>query len=296
MELVLFIVTFALLGIQNNGAAGSETDRTNSITSNTEESPHNSTERTSLPTIDDEGFDSEFHWRTPNSMLHGRQYVPTELPYVVIKIRDAECYSSFTESSFVIYLAALDFHNKYLSEVHVRSDNFEYNPYTATRTCKEEEQNTAVMKLQQTPRTQHPNTKSILALEGREPSLGHRYTLPVAATNTEKISNFGNPQCPCREKDDSKWLHLGELIESLKLLPSGRILVYYGPSSTNVNNRKATTQSFPKRIHSPRFLCFKDFARERVSLCGSSDNTSKLTAGQPGKVVQTAYLASKYYT
>ncbi|EYB85367.1 hypothetical protein Y032_0299g1775 [Ancylostoma ceylanicum] len=134
MELVLFIVTFALLGIQNNGAAGSETDRTNSITSNTEESPHNSTERTSLPTIDDEGFDSEFHWRTPNSMLHGRQYVPTELPYVVIKIRDAECYSSFTESSFVIYLAALDFHNKYLSEVHVRSDNFEYNPYTATRT------------------------------------------------------------------------------------------------------------------------------------------------------------------
>ncbi|EYB85368.1 hypothetical protein Y032_0299g1775 [Ancylostoma ceylanicum] len=289
MELVLFIVTFALLGIQNNGAAGSETDRTNSITSNTEESPHNSTERTSLPTIDDEGFDSEFHWRTPNSMLHGRQYVPTELPYVVIKIRDAECYSSFTESSFVIYLAALDFHNKYLSEVHVRSDNFEYNPYTATRTYS------YIYSVFSAASKDECRLDNLAWLPVNVLTC-HRYTLPVAATNTEKISNFGNPQCPCREKDDSKWLHLGELIESLKLLPSGRILVYYGPSSTNVNNRKATTQSFPKRIHSPRFLCFKDFARERVSLCGSSDNTSKLTAGQPGKVVQTAYLASKYYT
>ncbi|KAL6734978.1 hypothetical protein Aduo_005464 [Ancylostoma duodenale] len=137
MKFLLFICAFAPLTIQDDYDEATEnvttrTHLTAANTKNTKDPLTNGTVKTSIPKVD--GIKSKFKWLTPNAMLHGKQNYPNELPYVVIKIRDAECYSSFTESSFVIYLAALDFHNHYLSEVHVRSDSFVFDPYTATRT------------------------------------------------------------------------------------------------------------------------------------------------------------------
>uniref|UniRef100_A0A1I7X2C6 EGF-like domain-containing protein n=1 Tax=Heterorhabditis bacteriophora TaxID=37862 RepID=A0A1I7X2C6_HETBA len=50
------------------------------------------------------------------------------LTYVMIdlKISDAECFSSATESSFIVFLATLTFDNKFVSWMSVRSEQFEY--------------------------------------------------------------------------------------------------------------------------------------------------------------------------
>ncbi|KHJ98259.1 hypothetical protein OESDEN_01764 [Oesophagostomum dentatum] len=45
-------------------------------------------------------------------------------PFLYIRIRDAECYSSNTESSFEVYICAMDYENNFLSSVGIQSDRF----------------------------------------------------------------------------------------------------------------------------------------------------------------------------
>ncbi|CAJ0606888.1 unnamed protein product [Cylicocyclus nassatus] len=75
-------------------------------------------------------------WKIPGNVELIQDYEFSYHPHVDIQIRDAECYSSFTRSTFTIYLGALDYHNCWLSEVHVKSDEFDYDIYTSTRNYK----------------------------------------------------------------------------------------------------------------------------------------------------------------
>ncbi|VDM70754.1 unnamed protein product [Strongylus vulgaris] len=76
-------------------------------------------------------------WNTPAGMRSNQEeYISNQPAYVIVKIRDAECYSAYTQSSFTLYLGALDYHNQWLSEVHIRSNSFIYDKYTSTRTYK----------------------------------------------------------------------------------------------------------------------------------------------------------------
>ncbi|KAK5986348.1 hypothetical protein GCK32_008284 [Trichostrongylus colubriformis] len=52
--------------------------------------------------------------------------------FVKVSIRDAECYSSRSESSFVVFLAAMSYDDHHLSDVHIRSEKFVYDNLTNT--------------------------------------------------------------------------------------------------------------------------------------------------------------------
>nr|CDJ86159.1 unnamed protein product [Haemonchus contortus] len=56
--------------------------------------------------------------------------------HVEVRIREAECYSSHTESSFIVFLVALDFSHVYLSSVLIKSEKFTFDNVTNTHSYK----------------------------------------------------------------------------------------------------------------------------------------------------------------
>ncbi|XGW07908.1 hypothetical protein V3C99_010768 [Haemonchus contortus] len=61
------------------------------------------------------------------------KYKPNDNVTVTVTIRDAECFSASTVSSFTIYLAAIDFDNRFQSWMLIESEDFNYDPTTGTR-------------------------------------------------------------------------------------------------------------------------------------------------------------------
>ncbi|KAK5964170.1 hypothetical protein GCK32_006477 [Trichostrongylus colubriformis] len=52
---------------------------------------------------------------------------------VTVTIRDAECFSASTTSSFTIHLASINFENEFQSWTSIKSEDFHYNPKTKER-------------------------------------------------------------------------------------------------------------------------------------------------------------------
>ncbi|KJH45561.1 hypothetical protein DICVIV_08398 [Dictyocaulus viviparus] len=59
-----------------------------------------------------------------------------EIISLKVTIRDAECYSAPTNSSFSVHLLALDFNDRFLDTFDLRNEQFKYNETTTTRVFK----------------------------------------------------------------------------------------------------------------------------------------------------------------
>uniref|UniRef100_A0A7I4Z551 Oxidase/peroxidase n=1 Tax=Haemonchus contortus TaxID=6289 RepID=A0A7I4Z551_HAECO len=84
------------------------------------------------PTKEDSGKDVTYINELILNQIH-LGYVPNNNVTVTVTIRDAECFSSSTASSFAVHLAALDFDSHFQSWLTIQSEHFEYNRETGQR-------------------------------------------------------------------------------------------------------------------------------------------------------------------